>query len=268
MTDSKNPKLRVSRAEAAEKIRSRIDIGKELFERQIFSEEEFTVLEQETRKWIEYNKTLFDSLFDESPLLWSHGSATGYTYNRGLEIEIPDHRKNISRWINDLESICGQLELYEESPNSTQQTINQDTMNNENKKIFIGHGHSLVWRVLKDFIVDTLGLEYEEFNRVSAVGEFIGNRLEEMLDESCMAFLIMTGEDEQADGSLHARENVIHEVGLFQGRLGFKRAIILLEEGCQEFSNIRGIGQIRFPKGDIETAFEKIRWVLQRESII
>ena len=156
----------------------------------------------------------------------------------------------------------------EELSNNTQQAMNRDTMNNENKKIFIGHGRSLVWRVLKDFIVDTLELEYEEFDRVSAAGEFIGNRLEEMLNKSCMAFLIMTGEDEQADGSLHARENVIHEIGFFQGRLGFKRAIILLEEGCQEFSNIRGIGQIRFPKGDIEAAFEKIRRVLQRESII
>jgi predicted nucleotide-binding protein len=45
--------------------------------------------------------------------------------------------------------------------------------------------------------------------------------------------------------------NVIHEVGLFQGRLGFKRAIVLLEEGCKEFSNIQGLGQIRYPKGNI-----------------
>lgn len=268
MTDSKNPKLRVSKAEASEKIRSRIDIGKELFERQIFSEEEFTVLEQETSKWIEYNKTLFDRLFDESPLPWSHGSATGYTYNRGLEIEIPDHKKNISRWINDLESIYGRLELYEELSNNSQQTLNEDAMNNENKRIFIGHGGSDIWKDLRDFIVHTLALEYEEFDRVSAAGEFIGNRLEEMLDKSCMAFLIMTGEDEQADGSLHARENVIHEAGLFQGRLGFKRAIILLEEDCQEFSNIRGIGQIRFPKGDIRAAIEDILKVLKRELII
>ena len=156
----------------------------------------------------------------------------------------------------------------EELPNNTQQTTNNDTVNNENKKIFIGHGRSLVWRELKDFIEGTLGLPYEEFNRVSAAGEFIGNRLEEMLGESCMAFLIMTGEDEQADGSLHARENVIHEAGLFQGRLGFKRAIILLEEGCQEFSNIHGLGQIRFPKGNIRAAFEDIREVLKRESKI
>ena len=27
----------------------------------------------------------------------------------------------------------------------------------------------------------------------------------------------MTAEDEHADGTKHARENVIHEVGLFQG---------------------------------------------------
>ena len=83
-----------------------------------------------------------------------------------------------------------------------------------------------------------------------------------------MAFLVMTAEDEQTDGTLHARENVIHEAGLFQGKLGFERAIILLEEGCQEFSNIHGLGQIRFPKGNIKAAFEDIREVLKREGII
>ncbi|TOC17104.1 hypothetical protein CGJ89_25190 [Vibrio parahaemolyticus] len=89
-----------------------------------------------------------------------------------------------------------------------------------------------------------------------------------MLDQASFAFLIMTAEDEHADNTLHARENVIHEVGLFQGRLTFKRAIILLEDGCQEFSNIHGVGQIRFPKGNIRAAFEDIRMVLEREGLI
>lgn len=62
--------------------------------------------------------------------------------------------------------------------------------------------------------------------------------------------------------------NVIHEVGLFQGRLGFEKPIILLEEGCDEFSNVTGLGQIRFPAGAIGTKFEEIRRVLERESII
>jgi predicted nucleotide-binding protein len=78
----------------------------------------------------------------------------------------------------------------------------------------------------------------------------------------------MTGEDEQKDSKLHARLNVVHEAGLFQGRLGFNRAIVVLEEGCEEFSNIEGLGQIRFPKGNIKAAFEEIRQVLEREGLI
>jgi predicted nucleotide-binding protein len=62
--------------------------------------------------------------------------------------------------------------------------------------------------------------------------------------------------------------NVVQEAGMFQGRLGFTRAIILLEDGCQEFSNIQGLGQIRFPRGNIRAAFEEIRQVLEREGLI
>jgi predicted nucleotide-binding protein len=89
-----------------------------------------------------------------------------------------------------------------------------------------------------------------------------------MLDHAQFAFLVMTSEDSRADGTAHARENVVHEAGLFQGRLGFGRAIILLEEGCSEFSNIHGLGHIRFPKGNIDAAFEQIREVLKRELVI
>ena len=144
----------------------------------------------------------------------------------------------------------------------------QNITPNNQTRVFIGHGHSHVWRELKDFIEDRLKLPTEEFNRISPAGYSTKERLKEMLEVSCMAFLIMTGEDEQADGSFSARDNVIHEAGLFQGKIGFERAIILLEEGCQEFSNIEGLGQIRFPKGNIRAAFEDIREVLIRESIL
>ena len=136
--------------------------------------------------------------------------------------------------------------------------------------VFIGHGHSPVWRELKVFIEDRLGLATDEFNRVSPAGIPTTERLEEMLEKAGFAFLVMTGEDEQTGGKLRARENVVHEVGLFQGRLGFKKAIVLLEQDCEEFSNITGLGQIRFPKGDIigNGASEEIRKVLEREGLL
>ncbi len=134
--------------------------------------------------------------------------------------------------------------------------------------IFIGHGQSLCWRDLKDFIKDRLGLPWDEFNRVPVAGFANIARLSQMLDQASFAFLILTAEDEQANGKVHARMNVIHEVGLFQGRLGFERAIVLLEEGCEEFTNIQGLGQIRYPKGQISSIFEDIRKVLEREGLL
>ena len=65
-----------------------------------------------------------------------------------------------------------------------------------------------------------------------------------------------------------ARMNVVHEAGLFQGRLGFSKAIVLLEEGCEQFSNIQGLGQIRFPKRNISASFDDVRRVLEREGPI
>lgn len=135
-------------------------------------------------------------------------------------------------------------------------------------KIFIGHGRSPVWRELKDFLQDRLHLTIDEFNSVSTAGVATTNRLEEMVDVAAFAFLVMTAEDEQPDGKFNPRLNVIHEAGLFQGRLGFKKAIVLLEEGCEEFSNIHGLGQIRFPSESISAKFEEIRAVLEREKLI
>jgi predicted nucleotide-binding protein len=134
--------------------------------------------------------------------------------------------------------------------------------------IFIGHGRSSDWRDLKDFIQDRLNLAWDEFNRIPVAGLSNTNRLNQMLDQSCFAFLIMSAEDEQLDGNYQARMNVIHEVGLFQGRLGFEKAIVLMEEGCKEFSNIQGLGQIRYPKGKISAIFEDIRKVLEREKVL
>jgi predicted nucleotide-binding protein len=89
-----------------------------------------------------------------------------------------------------------------------------------------------------------------------------------MLNTARMAFLVLTGEDQHVDGSMHARENVIHEVGLFQAKLGPTRAIVLLERGCSRFSNLDGLTTIDFPPNDIMARSEEIRGVLTREHVL
>lgn len=102
-------------------------------------------------------------------------------------------------------------------------------------RVFIGHGRSPLWREFKDFLQDRLGLQWDEFNRESVAGIMISERLSAMLDAASFAFLIMTAEDEHADATIHARENVVHEVGLFQGQLHAPRDYVGRRGLCDFF---------------------------------
>lgn len=134
-------------------------------------------------------------------------------------------------------------------------------------RVFIGHGRSPVWREFKDFLHDRLSLLWEEFNSEPTAGMATTERLHHMVQNCTFAFLLMTAEDQHADMKQYARLNVVHEIGLFQGALGVRRAIVLVEEGCEQFSNIYGLTHIPFSRGRVSSSFEEVRRVLEREGI-
>lgn len=135
----------------------------------------------------------------------------------------------------------------------------------ESVQVFIGHGRSADWRDIKDELVDKHGITVETYETGARAGHTIRDVLDGMLERSTVAFLVMTGEDETANGGTRARQNVVHEVGLFQGTLGFPRAIAVVEEGVEVFSNIAGVQQIRYPKGHPKSAVSDILATIRRE---
>ncbi len=150
--------------------------------------------------------------------------------------------------------------VFEKNLESEKIVITQEPI-----KIFIGHGRDSQWRELKDHLQDKHGFQICAYEIGPRAGMSVKEVLESLEDESNFAVLVMTGEDIKNDGSLHARENVIHEIGLFQAKLGFTRAIVLKEDDVEEFSNILGINQIRFKKGVISTTFGDILATIRRE---
>lgn len=158
----------------------------------------------------------------------------------------------------EIEKIFAVFEMHEEKSKIPPKPEEPPT-------IFIGHGHSPQWIELKDHLHEKHDYKIEAYEIGARAGHTIRDILERMLISSSLAFLVMTGEDETADGRIIARPNVIHEAGLFQGMLGFHRAIILLEEGTEAFSNIQGIQQIRFGKDNIKETFGEVLATLRRE---
>lgn len=181
-------------------------------------------------------------------------------YNAGTDICVDcSEREGIAAVFNCIEDYVSSSKL----PDTNKPVLSESTI--VVPKIFIGHGRSPLWRELKDHLTDKHGYEIVAYEVGARAGHTIRDILEDMLTRSSLAFLVLTGEDKDDSGNLHARENVIHETGLFQGRLGFSRAIVLLETGTTEFSNIHGIDQLRFSARNIKEIFGDVVAIIKRE---
>jgi predicted nucleotide-binding protein len=133
--------------------------------------------------------------------------------------------------------------------------------------IFIGHGRNPLWLAVRAFLEKDCGLRVICFESEPRTSESIVSILEEMLDQVGFAVIVLTAEDATADGHVRARQNVIHEAGLAQGKLGFKKVVILKQDTVEELSNLAGLQYIPF-KDRIEQSFYDLDRVLKREGLL
>lgn len=196
-----------------------------------------------------------------------HYSSTISKSNSEVEIEIYYNKDEYTNVIVQAKS-RGEIEsIFEEFEKNYENSVVKSTKS-KSPIIFIGHGRSSQWRDLKDHLSDKHDYKIEAYETGARAGHTIRDILEEMASKSSFAILVMTGEDVDEKGTLKARPNVIHEIGLFQGKLGFSRAIVLLENETEEFSNLSGIQQLRFTKGNIKEVFGDVLATLKREFTI
>jgi predicted nucleotide-binding protein len=102
----------------------------------------------------------------------------------------------------------------------------------------------------RDLDIRTLELAQEP-----NLGRTVLQKLDEESRRCTSAVIVMTGDDPVPEGSPHARENVLHEIGFFQGKFGLSAVCLLHEEGTNIPSNIHGLVYIPFPKGYVSATF-------------
>lgn len=180
-----------------------------------------------------------------------------------LEVDVFGRDTTVRIGASRREDIEAVFRIFEDKV--AESTLPPIVIKKENPKIFIGHGGDEQWRDLKDHLQDKHMYQIEAYEVGARAGHEIRDVLASMLNKSSFAVLVMTGEDKGLGGKIYPRANVVHELGLFQGKLGFSRAIVLLEEGTETFSNINGVSQIRYPKGGIKETFGEVLATLKRE---
>jgi len=122
------------------------------------------------------------------------------------------------------------------------------------KSVFIGHGTDPIYTKVVADVTAEFDVKTNYYERDSILGDQVIQRLTTMLHRCSFAIIIATADD-LAEGGYRARQNVVHEIGLFQGRLGFDRVAVLIEQGVEQFSNNSGLQVAFFKKGDIASTY-------------
>lgn len=129
-------------------------------------------------------------------------------------------------------------------------------------KIFISHGHHEVAKLqLKDFLQRTGHVAVILGEQPGRQGLTIIESLERFSVGCEFAIILLTADDVTSDGGRRARQNVIHEIGFFQGRLTRARVILIVQFGVEIPSNLSGLFYLEY-KDELREVFDDLRVVL------
>jgi predicted nucleotide-binding protein len=123
------------------------------------------------------------------------------------------------------------------------------------RRVFVSHGRAPDWREVQSYIEKDIGIQTLELAQEASLGRTIIAKLWEASEQCDSAVIVMTGDDQSVSGEARARENVIHEIGFFQGKYGPNRICLLHEEGVAIPSNMQGLVYAPFPKGLVSASF-------------
>lgn len=131
------------------------------------------------------------------------------------------------------------------------------------RRVFISHGRNSAWRQVQAYIEKDLKIATLELAQEANLGRTVIDKLQGESAKCDVAVIVMTGDDTDGAGNARARENVIHEIGFFQGKMGTGRVVLLYEEGVSIPSNIHGVVYSPFPPGVIEACLALLGRELQ-----
>jgi predicted nucleotide-binding protein len=160
-------------------------------------------------------------------------------------------RSQLERLIRDIDQI------FEIRANSELEQPKQEAL----RRVFITHGRSDDWRAVQAFIEKDVRLPTIELEQEPNLGRTIIEKLADSAAQCDSAVIVMTGDDVANEDESRVRENVMHEIGFFQGRYNRTGVVLMHEDGVNIPTNLSGVAYILFPNENIEAGFH----VLQRE---
>lgn len=245
----KKPSLVLPRSEVEDKLKERINIGREIQSTEFRSETDLDNAESKRDKWDAYNIEYLKRCFDTDAIANEYGSVSGWGalyMNASIGQQIKSFTDGIGNQITELESILERLELIPEIRGAVQESPSSSKSRSCNS-VFIVHGHDEAAKINVARFIEKLGLDAIILHEQPNKGQTIIEKFESNASSIGYAVILLTPDDIGApkgtpnDVKARARQNVILELGYFWGTLGRKRVCVLYKEGVEIPSDYIGV---------------------------
>ncbi|MER7009712.1 PfkB family carbohydrate kinase [Dactylosporangium sp. NPDC000555] len=133
--------------------------------------------------------------------------------------------------------------------------------------VFLSHDGTPPSLDLREFLEIDCRLTVFELDRSDSQIP-VADAMRMILTKCSFAVCVLTVGAATADGQGRADQDVVHQAGIFHGRYGFGRVAMLVEDGCEMFSNAAGLIRLPFPRGRVDATFLEIERMLVREGLI
>ncbi len=252
-------KLTIPRIEAAVQLDRRIEIGRELGERDIAGPEELARSDTDRERWNKYNGDMLRSRFSDEKLGDEYDRWDVYITSldeKNLSEKIDDFRSDVRDKTARLESIKDRLELYEEPAVVRHSSRHDNTHSTTSRKVFLVHGTDEGARHTVARALEKLDLEVVILHEQAARGRTLIEKFEAHADVA-FTVVVLTSDDvgHSVDQSEmvrpRARQNVILELGYFIGYLGRNNVCAIKQGDIELPSDILGVEYIPMDDGGV-----------------
>jgi predicted nucleotide-binding protein len=137
------------------------------------------------------------------------------------------------------------------------------------RRVFLAHGPSPEWEKMHTFLAHDGEIFVETFDAddVEQGLESSSSRIAQRIEQCGFAVCLLVDDKGDSEATA-ANQQVLQYAGVFQGRYGFERVALVVEEGCEVLSNVAGLIRLEYPRGDIDRVFWRLEQMLRREGLI
>lgn len=253
--------LTIHKEEFKKKLSERVEMGQQLFEREIQNNQELEILKREYEEWDIFNSEYLKYSFNKPQTEYKEAyDMEGYTFLGRIgeyKNEVEDYKDRIYRRTKNLKNLINITDLLRQSETVVVPSnfIHTPSTSIAKDEVFIVHGHDEVAKIKTARFIERLGFKPIILHEQASSGKTVIEKIE-VYSNVGFGIVLYTpcdigGKDEKEPILRpRGRQNVVFEHGYLIGKIGRCNVCALVKGSIETPTDISGVVYISMDDSD------------------